>query len=117
MKNRERIKTEKRERRHKRIRSKVSGTAEIPRFSIFKSNRFLYVQLIDDLKGKTLVSASTKSFAGKNELENAQSLGEAVAKKADKKKIKTVVFDRSGYLYTGKVKAVADAARKAGLKF
>lgn len=108
--------TLKRTRRHARIRARVSGTAERPRLSIFKSNRFLYAQVIDDTKGMTIAAASTKDAKG-TMLEKATALGGAIASAALKKQCKQVVFDRGGYLYTGRVKAVADAARKAGLNF
>ena len=111
------VKTEQRERRRKRIRAKVFGTAEKPRFSIFKSNKFIYAQLIDDDSGKTLVSGNTKSIKGKNVGERAKKLGEEVAKAATAKKIKLAVFDRGGYLYAGSIKALADGAREAGLQF
>lgn len=107
--------------RKKRIRSNVIGTAEKPRFAVFKSNSHMYAQLIDDDKGATLVSASTleKEIKGKSKsnLEGAKAIGQLVAKRAIEKKIDRVVFDRSGYLYHGKIKALADAAREAGLKF
>ena len=107
--------------RKRRIRSKVQGTAVKPRLCIFKSNANLYVQLIDDESGKTLLSASTleKAQKGKfkNNLEGAKAVGSLIADKAKQNKIETVVFDRAGYIYHGKVKALADAAREAGLKF
>lgn len=101
-------KTSKRERRHKRIRAKVSGTASRPRLSVYKSNTAMYAQVIDDVAGKTLVSASGK---------DANKVGAEVAKLATAKKISQVVFDRGGYIYTGKVRELAEAARAAGLKF
>jgi len=97
-----------RTRRHKRIRARISGTAEKPRLSIFKSNVAMYAQLIDDDNAVTLASSKGK---------DAVEVGSDIAKKAIAKKIKTVVFDRGGYIYTGKVSALADAARKAGLNF
>lgn len=111
-----------RERRHRRIRAKVSGTAERPRLSIFRSNKFIYAQIIDDEKGITLVSASdaetkpakTKS---KGKLEISKTVGEEIAKRAKAKNISKVVFDRSGYLYTGRVKQIAEGARAGGLDF
>ena len=105
----------KRERRHARIRTHVSGSSTRPRLSVFRSNRFIYVQLIDDAAEKTIASASTKTMKGKTTLEKATALGEAVAKLAEGKKIKKAVFDRGGYIYTGRIKAVAEGARKAGL--
>jgi large subunit ribosomal protein L18 len=95
-------------RRHKKIRSVLSGTAERPRLSVFKSNKFIYAQIIDDVKGHTIAQASSK---------DAKELGIEIAKKAKTLKIDKIVFDRSGYLYTGKIKAVADSAREGGLKF
>ncbi|HEY9583383.1 MAG TPA: 50S ribosomal protein L18 [Candidatus Paceibacterota bacterium] len=95
-------------RRHKRIRSTISGSAERPRLSVFKSHKFLYVQLIDDIKGHTLAQAKS---------DDAKKAGIDIAKKAKAIKIDKVVFDRGGYLYTGKIKAIADAAREGGLIF
>jgi large subunit ribosomal protein L18 len=107
--------------RRTRIRARVEGTAERPRLSVFRSNRNLFVQLIDDTKAATLVSASSldEDFGGKTgtNIEGAKALGGLVAKRALAKKIDKVVFDRSGYLYHGRVKAFADAAREAGLQF
>lgn len=107
--------------RKRRIRSKVAGTGEKPRFSVFRSNQHLYVQLIDDHKGSTLVSASTVEADMKEKvgdtIEGAKTLGGLVAKRALAKNISEVVFDRSGYLYHGRIKALADAARESGLKF
>ena len=97
-----------RDRKRKKIRAKVLGTSERPRFSIFKSNAALYAQLIDDDKGTTLAASYGK---------DALTVGTEIAKAAEKKSIKKVVFDRGGYIYTGKIKVLADAARKAGLKF
>jgi len=102
-----------------RIRKTVNGNEERPRLSIFKSVRHVYAQVIDDLTGRTIVSASTleKELEGKTGKEAAASVGATVARRAKEKKIETVVFDRNGYLYHGRVKALADAAREAGLKF
>lgn len=104
-----------------RIRSRVEGTAERPRLAVFRSNKNLFVQLIDDIQGHTLVAASTleEDLKGKvgGSVEGAKTLGELLAKRALAKKINQVVFDRSGYLYHGRIKALADAAREAGLKF
>jgi len=107
--------------RKRRIRSNLEGSAERPRLAVFRSNKHLAVQLIDDAKGSTLVSASTveadlKEKMGNN-IEGARTLGQLVAKRALAKKISQIVFDRSGYLYHGRIKALADAAREAGLKF
>lgn len=100
-----------------RIRGKVSGTSERPRMSVFRSNKAIYVQLIDDLKGSTLAAASSKGIADGTKVEIAAKVGEAIAKKALEQGIQEVVFDRNGYLYHGRVKSLADAARKGGLKF
>ena len=109
--------------RHARVRKKVSGTAETPRFNVYRSLNHIYVQVIDDVKGVTLASASTlektirEEIAGKTKTEAAKIVGKAVAERAKEKGIASVVFDRGGYLYTGRVKAVADGAREAGLEF
>ena len=108
---------EQRDRRHKRIRAKVSGTAEIPRLSVFKSNRYISVQLIDDEKSVTLASSHSKDIKGKTLLEKSAGVGKDIAAKAGSKKITKVVFDRGGFFYTGCVKAVADGAREGGLIF
>ena len=97
-----------------RIRGKVSGSAERPRMTVFRSNKEIYVQLIDDLAGKTLATASSKGFEGTKK-EQAAQVGELIAKKAQAG-ITAVVFDRNGYLYHGRVKELADAARNGGLK-
>ena len=107
--------------RKRKIRASMEGTAERPRFSVFRSNKHMYAQLIDDIKGQTLVSASTldedlKEKVGSS-IDGAKTLGDLVAKRALAKKINLVVFDRNGYLYHGRIKALADAAREAGLKF
>ncbi len=150
--NKSKIKIKQRARRHHRVRAKVQGTKGVPRLSIFRSNRGLYVQLIDDEKSKTLVSASGKEVvreskikspkskvpegqaygAGKSKviktkrreikkkiakLEQAREVGKLIAKKALKKKIQKIVFDRGGYKYHGRVKAVAEGAREGGLAF
>ncbi|GAB3564902.1 50S ribosomal protein L18 [Spirosoma luteolum] len=102
------------------IRAKVSGTAERPRLSVFRSNKAIYAQLIDDVAGVTLASASSvelKSEVEGNTVETAKKVGQRLAEKALAKSIDAVVFDRNGYLYHGKVKALADAAREGGLKF
>ncbi len=100
-----------------RIRGKISGTAERPRMSVFRSNKGIYVQLIDDLAGRTLVSASSKGLEGGTKIEIAARVGSEIAKKALESGITAVVFDRNGYLFHGRVKSLADAAREAGLKF
>ena len=110
-------------RRHNRVRKLVSGTAETPRMSVYRSTKNIYVQLIDDVKGVTLASASTlektvkEQIAGKTKTEAAKIVGKIAGERAKKKGIKTVVFDRGGYLYTGRVQSLADGAREAGLKF
>ncbi len=112
-----------RAKKHMRIRNRFSGSAERPRLAVFRSNNHVYAQVIDDVSGTTLVSASTLEKDIKAELKNtddieaATKIGDVVAKRALEKGIKTVVFDRGGYIYHGKVKALADAAREAGLEF
>ncbi len=109
--------------KHRKIRNRFSGTAERPRLAVFRSNNHMYAQIIDDTVGNTLVSASTLQKDVKAELEKtnnvdaAAHLGTVIAKKALEKGIKTVVFDRGGFIYQGKVKALAEAAREAGLEF
>ena len=109
--------------KHKRIRNKISGTAEMPRLAVFRSNNHMYAQIIDDTVGNTLASASTldkdvsKGLDKTNNMEAAKKLGEVVAKRALDKDIKTVVFDRGGFIYAGKIQAFADSAREAGLEF
>ena len=100
-----------------RIRGKISGTAARPRMTVFRSNKAIYVQLIDDLAGKTLVAASSKGLEGGTNVEVAAKVGQAVAQKALEAGITEVVFDRNGYLFHGRIKSLADAARTAGLKF
>lgn len=105
--------------RHRRIRGKISGTAERPRLSIFRSNKNIYAQLIDDVAGVTLASASTldENVSDATKVEQAAAVGKAIAEAAKAKNISNVVFDRSGYLYHGRVQALADAARENGLDF
>ncbi|MCH5146407.1 MAG: 50S ribosomal protein L18 [Clostridiales bacterium] len=116
-KNKERL------RRHTRVRKKISGTSEAPRMSVFRSLNHIYVQVIDDTKGVTLCSASTMEkdikakIEGLSKTDAAKVVGKVAGEKAVALKIETVVFDRGGYLYTGRVQAVADGAREAGLKF
>jgi large subunit ribosomal protein L18 len=109
-----------RERRHRRVRGKLFGTAERPRLVVFRSNRGIEAQLVDDLEGKTLAAASwlqlKKSFKG-SKTEQAAEVGKLLAQHAKQANVETVVFDRGGYLYHGRVKALADAAREGGLKF
>ena len=112
-----------REKKHARLRDRFSGTAERPRLAVFRSNNHMYAQIIDDTVGNTLVAASTAEKAVKAELaktnnvEAAAYVGTVIAKRALEKGIKTVVFDRGGFIYQGKVQALADAAREAGLEF
>ena len=112
-----------RQRRHTRVRKKITGTAQTPRLNVYRSLNHIYVQIIDDTKGVTLCSASTMEKAVKSEIkdmtktEAAKAVGKAAAKKALDLGIKEVVFDRGGYLYTGREQAVADGAREAGLNF
>ena len=109
--------------KHRKLRNRFSGTAERPRLAVFRSNNHMYAQIIDDTVGKTLVSASTVQKEVKAELEKTNNvdaaayLGTVIAKKAIEKGITTVVFDRGGFIYQGKIKALADAAREAGLEF
>ncbi len=109
--------------KHKRMRNHLSGTAQKPRLAVFRSNNHMYAQIIDDTVGNTLVSASTLEKAVKSELEKTNNvdaaayLGTVIAKRAIEKGIKTVVFDRGGFIYQGKIAALAEAAREAGLEF
>ena len=115
--------TEVRVKKHRRLRNRFAGTAQRPRLAVFRSNNHMYAQIIDDTVGNTLVSASTLEKSVKAELEKTNNvdaaayLGTVIAKKALDKGIKTVVFDRGGFVYTGKIAALADAAREAGLEF
>ena len=112
-----------RQRRHSRVRKKITGTAQTPRLNVYRSLNHIYVQIIDDTKGVTLCSASTMEKDVKAEIKDmtktdaAKVVGKKAAEKALKQGIKDVVFDRGGYLYTGRVQAVADGAREAGLNF
>lgn len=110
---------EQRERRHKRIRAKVSGTPECPRLNVFRSNANIQAQIVDDVNHRTLASASSVSMKLENggNVEAAKAVGAELAKRAAEKNIRKVVFDRGGYVYTGRVKALADAAREGGLEF
>jgi large subunit ribosomal protein L18 len=117
-------KSSRRKRAHKRIRNRLSGTAERPRLAVFKSSRYVYAQLIDDLTGSTLAQASSKESAVASGLEGgaaskvaARAVGEAIAERAKARGIERCVFDRGGYLYHGKVKELADGARSKGLEF
>jgi large subunit ribosomal protein L18 len=107
-----------RSRRHRRVRVGLAGTAERPRLAVFRSLHHIYAQLIDDESGRTLAAASTIELKAKSkDLAAAQKVGQAIAKKAKDAGLSTVVFDRGGFLYHGRVKALADAAREAGLEF
>ena len=116
-------KTQARLKRKKRIRKKLVGSADRPRLCVFRSAKHIYAQVIDDSAGKTLASASSTEKAvrenpeSKNKLSNANSVGEIIGQRAMEKGVKQVVFDRNGFLYHGRIKAVSDGARKAGLKF
>ena len=109
-------KAQSRTRRHARIRAKISGTAERPRLAVFKSNKFISVQLIDDAAGKTLAQAHGREFKGSLGAQ-AASVGKAIAERAKKAGVGAVVFDRGGYAYAAQIKALADAAREGGLTF
>ena len=111
------LKTEKRNRRRIKIRAKISGTADKPRLSVFRSNKYVYAQLIDDEAGKTIAAASSLKLKGKNMIEKAKETGVELAKKAKALKIEKAVFDRGGFIFTGKIKAIAEGAREGGLKF
>ncbi len=114
---------EARQHRHKRVRGKVSGTPEVPRLCVFRSNKYIYAQIIDDVNGVTLASASSMEPEIKDEFQNgankeaAKAVGKLIGKKATDKGIEKVVFDRGGYLYHGRVKELADGARESGLQF
>lgn len=111
-------KAEKKQKRIKRIRNKITGTKDRPRLTVFRSNRYVYAQIIDDNKGFTLASASSiKAKEKSSKAKLAKTIGEELAKKAKTKKVTTVVFDRRGYKYHGIVKALAEGAREGGLKF
>lgn len=113
-------KENKRRRIHNRVRKKISGTPVRPRLSVYRSNKSIYAQIIDDLSGHTLVSASSKEEAVEksvNKSEQAKAVGKILAERATQANISTVVFDRGGYLYHGRVKALAEGAREAGLSF
>jgi len=108
-----------RKRRHARVRNKISGTPECPRLCVYRSNKNIEAQIIDDVNGVTLVSSSSMSLKLENgsNVEAAAAVGKDIAEKALAKKLDTIVFDRSGYIYHGRIKALAEAAREAGLKF
>lgn len=104
--------SQKRISRHKRIRARITGTATCPRLSVYRSNAYIYAQLIDDVASKTLVSAHDTQIKKGTKLDHARAVGTEIAKKAEAAGIKTVVFDRGGFLYTGRIAALADAARE-----
>lgn len=106
-----------RAKRHNRLRHKVAGTAARPRLAVFRSNKFVYAQLIDDEAGKTLAAVDSRTVTSGTAMEKATEVGQAIAKKAAAANINTVVFDRGGFQYAGIVAALADAAREGGLKF
>ena len=113
-----RTKQQSRQRIHLRVRKKVNGTSERPRLSVYRSNKEIYCQIIDDLKGHTLVAASSRDNARTgNKTEQAKAVGQLIAERAKSAGIENVVFDRGGYLYHGRVKALADGAREGGLNF
>ncbi len=111
------IKKQKVERRHKKIRAKIFGTAKMPRLSVFKSNKYIYGQLINDDKAETIISLSSAKIKGQTFMARCTETGKEIAKLALSKKIEAVVFDRGGFKYVGRVKAFADGARAGGLKF
>lgn len=116
-------KNQDRQKRHLRVRKKISGTAEAPRLCVYRSTEHIYAQIIDDVAGTTLIAASTlekgvkEQLSDKTKTDAAKLVGETLAKKALAKGIETVVFDRGGYIYTGRVASLADGAREGGLKF
>ncbi|MEM9819550.1 MAG: 50S ribosomal protein L18 [Bacteroidota bacterium] len=112
-----RTKEASRRRIHQRIRKKIKGTASRPRLCVFRSNKEIYCQLIDDLSGHTIASASSGAIKTGTKVERAAAVGKALAEKAKSASIENVIFDRGGYLYHGRVKALADGAREGGLKF
>jgi len=110
-------KVERRRKIRYKIRNKISGTSSIPRLSIFRSNKEIYVQLIDDVKGHTLCAASSKGVQADTKIDTAKTVGQKIGEKAKAAGIEKIVFDRSGYLYHGRVKALADGVRETGLIF
>lgn len=116
------LRNQRRKNKHRRIRNRIAGTAQRPRLSVYRSLSHIYAQLVDDTAGHTLLAVSTLKLAGKklnrgSNVEAARKVGKAIAEQAGNEGIKEVVFDRSGYIYRGRVKALAEAAREAGLKF
>ncbi|MBM2818103.1 MAG: rplR [Parcubacteria group bacterium] len=115
--NKSKIKKQKIERRHKKIRAKASGTSDVPRLSIYRSNKYIYAQLIDDTLKNTIVYLSSAKVKGKTFTDRSRETGKQIAKAAEEKKISKVVFDRGGFRYAGRIKALAEGAREGGLKF
>ncbi|MBU6430958.1 MAG: 50S ribosomal protein L18 [Patescibacteria group bacterium] len=115
--NKSKIKKQRIERRRKRIRAKASGTSSIPRLSVYRSNKYIYAQLIDDSLKNTIVSMSSAKVKGKTFVERSRETGKQLAKAAEAKKINKIVFDRGGFKYAGRVKALAEGAREGGLEF
>jgi large subunit ribosomal protein L18 len=110
-------KTQKRTRRHNRIRAKVKGTADRPRLAVYRSNTALYAQIIDDVAAKTIVATDSRKVSAKGMREKARAVGAAIAEAAKKEGVEKVIFDRGGFLYTGAIKEVAEGAREGGLVF
>lgn len=117
MKDIHKVKTLKRVRRHNRARARAMGTEGRPRLAVYRSNKFIYAQLIDDEKGSTIAQASDMAQSKKNKTERATLVGEEIAKIGKAKNVESVVFDKGGFMYTGRVRALAEGARKGGLKF
>ncbi|MEK7150116.1 MAG: 50S ribosomal protein L18 [Patescibacteria group bacterium] len=115
--NKSKIKKQKIERRHKRIRARVKGTAEVPRLSVHRSNKYIYAQLINDTSKNTIAAISSTKVEGKTFVDRSRETGKKLAKIAEAKKISKVVFDRGGFKYAGRIKALAEGAREGGLKF
>lgn len=115
--NKSKIKKQKIERRHKKIRAKAIGTSLVPRLSVYRSNKYIYAQLIDDTIQSTIASMSSAKAKGKTFVERSRETGKEIAKAAEAKKISKVVFDRGGFRYAGRIKALAEGAREGGLKF
>lgn len=115
--NKSKIKKQKIEKRHKKIRAKAVGTSLIPRLSVYRSNKYIYAQLIDDTLQSTIVSMSSAKVKGKTFVERSRETGKEIAKAAEAKNINRVVFDRGGFRYAGRIRALAEGAREGGLKF
>lgn len=115
--NKSKIKKQKIERRHRKIRAKTIGTSSVPRLSVYRSNKYIYAQLIDDSLKSTIIFISSAKIKGKTFVERSRETGKQIAKAAEEKHISRVVFDRGGFRYTGRVKALAEGAREGGLKF